>query len=132
MTTANDILTSASRRIGILASEEALTAAEAVDSLAILNQLMFGFGPKGIEYVHVTLALTDTVNLPDEQIGNLIYMLCDELALEFQITLGSVLVERINAAKLELQAAFLVVNPAVPDKALRYRRMGWYDFNRGE
>ncbi len=132
MATPNDIITRASRRIGILAGEEALTAAEMADSLQIMNDMMAGFGPRGIEYVHVPLALTDTVNVPDEQISNLTYMLCEELSLEFQITLGPLIAERITGAKLELQAGFLVINPAVPDRAIRRRRLGWYSWNNGE
>ena len=40
--------------------------------------------------------------------------------------------EDIREARLELQAAYLVVPPAVPDRALRVRRPGFYDFARGQ
>lgn len=129
--TAADIVTRASRRINVLAAEEALTSAEMVDGLQILNDLLFAFYAMGIQYVHVALAQTDTVNVPDEQVRNVILMLCSELADDFGLTVGQKLAEDIRSAKLELQSAYLVINPAVPDKALRRRLFGWYDFSRG-
>ena len=75
MATANDIISRAAKRINVLAGEEALGAAEAVDALQSLNDMLFGFGPKGIQYVHTTLTATDTVNFPDEQLRNVMLML---------------------------------------------------------
>jgi hypothetical protein len=59
-------------------------------------------------------------------------MLANELADDFGVTLGQKIVSDIDQAKLELQAAFLEIDPAVPDRALRRRRPGFFDFNRGE
>lgn len=125
--TANDIITQAVRRINVLAGEEVLSAAEMFDNLATFNGLLFNFGPMGIQYVHQTLAQTDIVNFPDEQLRNVMLMLANELADEYGVTLGVKIAGDIQAAKLALQAAYLVVDPAVPDKGLRNRRWGWYN-----
>ena len=132
MALAQDIVTRASRRINILAGEEALTAAEMVDSLEIMNDMMAGFYAQGIEYVHVTLAQTDTVNMPDQLLRDLTLMLCSELADGFGLTLGPKIAADIAAAKLELQSFYMVINPAVPDRAIRRRRLGWYSWGNGQ
>jgi hypothetical protein len=132
MATAGDIVTRAAKRINVLAAEEALNASQMVDGLQTLNDLLAGFGPAGIQYVHATLAQTDTLNFPDEQIRNVMLMLCSELADDYGVSIGQSLALAIQAAKLELQAAYLNVDPAVPDRALRRRRPGFYDFARGE
>lgn len=127
--TAREVINRAARRIHILEAEEALTANELVDCLQIMNDMMFGFGPAGIQYAHVQLAAGDTVNVPDEQIRNVTLLLGYELADNFGVVLTPVAAAAIQAAKLELQAYYLLVNPAVPDRALRRRRFGYFDFN---
>src|SRR6185369_2887285 len=107
MATARDIINRAARRINVLAAEEALSFAEMADALQIFNDMLVAFGPMGIGYVHATLALTDTVNFPDEQLRNVMLMLANELADDFGVTLGQKIVSDIDQAKLELQAAFL-------------------------
>ncbi len=130
--TAQQIIERASRRINVLAAQEALNANEMTDSLQILNDMMFNFTAKGIEYVHVQLAQGDTVNVPDEQVRNVMLMLCDDLADEFGMPITPDLREDIRNAKLELQNCYMVINPAVPDKAIRSRRYGFYNFRWGQ
>lgn len=132
MPTASDIIVRALKRINVIAANEAVSATDMVDSLQIMNDMMSGFYSGGIEYVHVTLAQTDTVNMPDQQIRNLILMLCSELADDFGLTLGAKTADQINSAKLELQSYYMVINPAVPDRAIRRRRLGWYSWNNGQ
>ena len=128
--TAGDVIIRAARRIGLLANEETLSAAEADNALQNLNDMLFGFGPAGIKYVHSTLAWSDTLNFPDEQVRNVMLMFCRDLADDYTLSLSPSLLEAIASAKQELQAAYLVINPAVPDRALRRRRAGWIDFER--
>ena len=132
MATANDIINRAAQRVQILAGAEALDATDAAHCLQIMNDMMSGFYSGGIEYVHVPLTATQTVNMPDQQIRNLTLMLCSELADDFGLTLSPKLAADIMAAKLELQAAYLVINPAVPDRAIRRRRLGWYNWSTGQ
>ena len=132
MATANDIINRAAQRTNILAGGEALDATDMARCLEIMNDMMSGFYASGIEYVHVPLAQTDTVNMPDQQLRNLTLMLCSELADDFGLTLGPRIAGDIMAAKLELQAAYLVINPAVPDRAIRRRRLGWFNWSTGQ
>jgi hypothetical protein len=132
MATAQDIINRSARRIGMLANEEAMTSAEMVNALQAFNDLLHGFGPMGIKYAHTTLAAADTVNFPDEQLRNVMILYCKDLADEFSIPISQSLAADINRAQSELQAAYLVINPAVPDRALRSRRPAWFDFVRGQ
>lgn len=127
---ANDIINRAARRIGLLANEETLSSSEMYNALQALNAMMAGFGPMGIGYVHTTLGLTDTLNVPDEQVRNVMLMFCKDLADDYTLPLSASLLADILNAKQELQAAYLNINPAVPDRALRRRRPGWVDFQR--
>ena len=130
MATAGDIINRAARRIGFLANEETLTATEMANALQALNDMLFAFGPMGIRYVHTTLLQTDTLNVPDEQVRNVMLMFCKDLADDYTLALSPSLLADILNAKQELQAAYLVINPAVPDRGLRRRRAGWIDFER--
>lgn len=130
-TTALALMTRAFRRLAILEGEEALSAAEAVDGLDTLNEMMAGFGPRGIEYVHATLASGDVVNVPDEQTRNVMLLLCYELADEYGIQISQKLAQQIAQAESQLQAAYYVAKPALVDHALRNRRYGVFDIKSG-
>lgn len=126
--TALDVLTSASRRLGILPGEEALNAAEAADSLVIMNRMMNGFGPMGIAYVHAAdLVLSGRVNMPDELIRPLILMVANELADEFSMTVSPRLEIQIAEAKSTLQAYYYIGKPGITDPVLRPRAFGRFD-----
>ena len=130
--TAQQVIERAQRRINVLAAGESINANEMTDSLQILNDMMFNFTAKGIQYVHVTLAQGDTVNVPDEQVRNVMLMLCDDLADDFGMPISPDLREDIRQARQELQNCYMVINPAVPDKALRARRLGFFNFRLGQ
>jgi len=129
--TAQEVIERAARRINVLAAEEALSANEMTDCLQIMNDMMFNFTAKGIQYVHVQLAQSDTVNVPDEQVRNVILMLCDDLADDFGMPVSVDMREDIRQARQELQNCYMVINPAVPDKAVRSRRLGYYNWRSG-
>ncbi len=130
--TAAQVINRAFRRINVLAAQEAVNANEMTDALETLNDMMFNFTAKGIQYVHVQLAQTDTVNVPDEQVRNVVNLLCDDLADDYGVNITPDLREDIRNSKLELQNCYMVINPAVPDKAIRSRRYGFYNFRWGQ
>lgn len=129
MATANDIVNRAAKRLGILAEAETLSANAAVDALAQLNEMMHGFGPRGIHYAHTTLEAADTVNVPDEQIRNVALLLCQEMADEYGIEIGPQLASAILDARQSLIAAYYTIPRAVGDRALVRRTsaygQGW-------
>ena len=124
MTTAREVILRAGRRAKITAGEESLTAAELTDALQLLNDMMHGFGPRGIYYAHTTLAAEDTVNVPDEQMRNLVLLFAEELAIDFGATLGELLATEVLNARNEMQAAYWVQPPADTDPLLRPRPRG--------
>lgn len=120
MATASDIISDAGRRAGILAGEEAWPAADMADALTRLNDMMHGFGPLGIKYAHTTLALTTTVNIPDELIDSLKWMMVGALADgDYDVQLSPKKEGQIVNAKNQLQAAYWVQPPADTEPVLR-------------
>lgn len=127
--TANELINRAARRLGILAESETLSADAAVDALSQLNEMLHGFGPRGIHYAHVTLtAGSDTVNVPDEQTRNVMLMLCQEMADDYGIPIGPQLASAILDARQSLIAAYYTIPRAVGDKGMMRRTAG-YPFN---
>lgn len=124
MATAREIILRAGRRLKIVAGEETMTAAEMTDALQLLNDMMHGFGPLGIHYAHTTLALADTVNVADEQLRNLVLLLCKEMAMDFGSPLGELLAGQVIEATNALQAAYWVQPPADTDPMLRPKPYG--------
>lgn len=117
--TANQVLTRAFRRIKVLGGEETMTAAELADGLVTLNGAMHGFNAKGIHYVHSDLASADTVNMPDEMIDSLIWMIADSLASEYAYEFTPREQGSIIDARNMLQAAYWVQPPADTEPSLR-------------
>lgn len=130
MATALDIINRAGKRAKILADEAAFTASEAVDALQLMNDMMHAFGPRGIAYVHTTLAATDTVNVPDELIRDLVLLLTEELLIDFDMPISEQLAGAILNAKNQMQAAYYFMAPAVTDPMLRPHRYGRTDITR--
>ena len=117
--TARDLVTKALRWLGILSGEEAASASELLQGVDVLNGMMAGFGPRGIAYTHTTLAATDVVNVPDEQVRNVMFLLGAELAPEYEVELSPARVSQVVNALSQLQAAYYMVEPAPSDLALR-------------
>lgn len=132
MATANDILKRAFRRMKVLAGEETLGAAEQVDGLQVMNDLMYGFGPKGISYAHTTLTGSATVNVPDEQIANLVWLVAEALAPDYGVEWKAGDMRAIIDARNEMQAAYHVQAPAQAEPMLRPHRFGTFDITRLE
>lgn len=131
--TANDVINRAGRRSKILAGEEAFAAAEGADALQLLNDMMHGFGPRGIHYAHVDLTGPQTVNVPDEQIRNLVLLFVRELALDYGKPIDPDLKVEIIRAEQEMQAAYYTVPPAPVDRALIRRTVGYpFNIERGD
>ena len=118
MATARDVIEHAFRKARVFASGETPPAQDATDALTILNDMMHAFDVQGIEYAHATLALADTVNLPDSLIGPVKSMLAVRLCGEFETTPTDEL--RIEAAsgRQAIGAYYLDNQPARVDGGL--------------
>ena len=129
--TAQQVIERALRRINVLAEAEAVSAAGMVDSLQIMNDMMFGFPPRGIQYVHADLAASDTVNVPDAQVRNVMLLLCDDLADEFGMPISPDLRSDIMRAEQQLQAFYFVSAPAKIGRGLLRWRWGLFNISKG-
>ncbi len=130
--TAEEVINRANRRVGNLAAQESLNANEMTDSLQMLNGMMFAFPPRGIQYVHVELAQTDTVNVPDAQVRNVELLLCTELAQAFELPIRPELASDIMRAEQQLQAYYFVSTPAKIGRGLLRWPYGLYSVYRGQ
>lgn len=131
--TANQILTRAMRRLKVIAGEEAMTSAELADGLVTMNGAMHGFGPRGIHYPHVDLTSNDTVNMPDEQIDSLVWLIAEALAPEYGYTFTPPEAVAIVRATQQLQAAYKSIPPmAAPRGLLRNTVGAYFSMERGE
>lgn len=130
--TARQVLLRAFRRLKLIEGEEPMTAAELADGLVTMNGAMFGFGPKGIHYAHVDLAAADTVNLPDEQISNLVWMIAEALAPEYGYAFTPDEKLALIGARQELQAAYKYIPPMPAPRGLLRNRPGCFNMQRGE
>ncbi len=117
--TALQVITRAMRRIKKLAAEETMDASDLADGLVTMNGVMHGFGPRGIYYVHSDLVATTTVNMPDELIDSLVWMIADALAPEYGYEFTARDQGSIIDAKNMLQAAYWVQPPADTEPSLR-------------
>src|SRR5258706_15375316 len=85
--TAQEVINRAMRRINVLAAQEALNADEMTTSLQTLNDMLFNFPARGIQYVHIELAQSDTVNVPDAQVRNVVNLLADDLSDDYGVAI---------------------------------------------
>lgn len=130
--TAREVITDAFRRIGFISEDEGLSAEQTDRALYVMNDMMNGFNAEGIEYVHTDLTLDDTVNVPDDLVRSVMWMLASEIADEY----GKVLTERqqmqVERARNSLQSYYFKVQPAQLDDGLRPSwPPGYWDINRG-
>ena len=130
--TASQIITRALSIINVIAAEEAVSASDMVDCLQILNDMMFNFPARGIQYVHADLAQTDTVNVPDGYLRNLTILLADDLADNFGMPISPDLRTDIMRAEQQLQAFYFVSAPAKIGRGLLRGRYGLWNVNRGQ
>ena len=83
MATMRDIVERAYRKIGIVASDEAMTADQAQNGLDAANMMMHGWLLDGIDIAHVDLELSDTFPLTPEFQEGTVYLLANRIAPDF-------------------------------------------------
>lgn len=106
MATARDVVVTALRLLGAVASGEEPTADEARDGLVALNHMLHAWKARGVDIGHADLALTDAVSLADEQLEGAAHLLALRLAPEYQRDLSPALVQAAAAAWAAIQMAY--------------------------
>jgi len=121
MTTAQDLITSAARKAGILAEAQSLEAGINAQALATFNKMIARFQNNGIDFGLAKLNASDTVFIDDS----------DEEAVELQLQLRLMVNHRRNIppglsaagkdALKELQAKYALIPEMELDLALTRR-----------
>lgn len=127
--TANDVISGALRMLNLISEVETMSSEQAASGLTALNEMMHGFSRKGIAYAHADLAATDTVNMPDDLIGDLKRLFTERLADEGnEVTLTAQQLRAIAASRRTLQSAYFLARRSPVDTAIRVRGPGGYNF----
>ena len=114
MATARDLVERAYRKIGIVATDEAMTADQASVGMDALNMMMHGLVLEGIDVGYSDLLLAEQFSLDARFDEGIVYMLASRLAPDFSRPGFD---ER--RFKQGLANAFLIVPDAEIDTALR-------------
>lgn len=83
MTTARDIVEQAYRKIGVVASDEAMTADQAANGLIALNNMMHGWAVSGVDVLHSDLLSGSEFPLLPRFREGTVYMLAARIAPEY-------------------------------------------------
>ena len=85
MTLTSEIVTRAARKIGVVASDEAMTADEIANGVIALNMMMHAWKLRGVDVEHVDLAATDTFSLDPEFEEGTVYLLASRMSPDYEI-----------------------------------------------
>lgn len=119
MATALDHIKRSLRLIKAIAAGEEPTAAEGEDALVTLNRMLHGFPSMGIERNHTTLSgLTAELNMPEEELGCVEWMLAMDLAPEYEVDPPPRVVEMAESSKRYLQGVYVRVDDVAVDSGL--------------
>ncbi len=137
MATALDIITRSLRLINAIEAGETASAEDAVDSLAALNEMVFGWENVGIEIGWASVGQSDTLCVHDKYLEAIRYNLAVRLAAEWDgIDAPATVIAIAVAGYKALQLVTLEYDDDMEtDRALhpRYftRRVGAYDVDEG-
>lgn len=116
MATVNDIVTRAYRKIGVVATDEAMTADQAQVGQDALNMMMHALALDGIDVAWSDAVLADQFAMEPAFHEGLVYMLASRLAPDFSVPAFD-----DSAFKRGLAAAYLIVPDALLDGMLLRR-----------
>ena len=118
MTTANDIVTGALKRLRVIASDETPNAADAADGLAALNDMMHALDMEGVVINWASLASSGTFPLGARHEQGVKAMLAVRLAEDHGKPIGNRLGQDAVTGKMALQNDFSIIQDIKADPAL--------------
>lgn len=121
MSTARDIVEAAYRKLGVVATDEPMTAEQAQDGIDALNRMMHGWLLDGIDIGHVDLQLADTFSMLPQYEEGAIYLLAERLSPDYAAPANF----SPSEFKHRLSAAYLIIPDARIDRILTRRRRWW-------
>jgi hypothetical protein len=113
MTTAQQIVETAFRKIGVKAEDEGLTADQLAHGLATLNMMMHGWEIWGIDTNHVDLTSASVFPLLPKFEEGTVYLLAERLSPDYTAPGFSA-----NEFLKRLQAAYMVIPDATMPRGL--------------
>ena len=121
MTTARDIVERAFRKLGVVASDEPMTADQAQNGLDTLNMMMHAWMLDGIDVGHIDLQLADQFSLEPQFAEGTVYLLAERLSPDYSAPANF----DPREFKKRLSAAFLIIPDSKIDTVLTRRRTWW-------
>lgn len=121
MTTARDIVERAYRKLGVVASDEPMTADQGQNGLDALNMMMHGWLLDGIDVGHADLQLADVFPLEPQFVEGTVYLLAERLAPDYSAPAAF----DPRLFKQRLSAAYLIIPDSKLDSTLTRRRAWW-------
>ena len=137
MATARDTITRAMRMIAEVGEEMVPTAAESADALVVLNDMLHGWAKEGVDFGHISLALTDSHKTHDSFLEGIRYNLALRLAHEYEKPVPPFVAARAAATFSAFQAHTLEfaddmeIDNALDSRYFNTRRTGSYDIDKG-
>lgn len=110
MTTMNDIVTGALKRLRVINARQTPDGVAASDGLTALNEMMHSWKAKGVDTDHDTLTASDDFPLDDEHIHGVKALLAVRLASDYGVSIDDGVVRDANMGWEGLEAEF--VKPA--------------------
>lgn len=120
MATARDLVERAFRKIGVVATDEAMTADQADIGMDALNMMMHALVLEGIDTGYTDLELADQFSLDARYDESIVYLLANRLAPDFN---RAGVDDRL--AKQRLANAFLIIPEVEIDTAIRRTSSQW-------
>lgn len=124
MSTARDIVERSFRKIGVVASDEPMTADQADNGINALNMMMHGWMLDGIDVGHIDLQLADVFSMEPQFEEGCVYLLAERLSPDYAAPANF----SPSEFKKRLSAAFLIIPDSKFDLSLQRgfsRRYGW-------
>jgi len=119
MTTVRDIVERAFRKIGVVATDESMTADQAQVGLDALNMMMHGWALEGVDIGHFDLLLADEFPMVPRFHEGAVYQLASRIAPDFSMQAFDV-----SLWMQQLRTAYLVIGENIaPSALLRMGRM---------
>lgn len=119
MATANDVINMALLELGVIAAGETPSSGESQDALTRLNVMLHGLKVKGIDMAHTDLALADTIDLPDDEIESVMYLLAKVLAPGYEVGLSADTAQGVSDGEALLSAKYADPAALTVDLGLR-------------
>jgi hypothetical protein len=117
--TATEVLTGTFGKLGLYHVAGDIPPDEASAALARLNDYLNGLNGRGAVFPTVSLALTDTVPVTDQNLGDLEWALADEMSSQWGKEWTPAKQTQARQAAARFIAAYLKVYPATPDAGLK-------------